>query len=40
MGKDKPAFGIVGLGKMGGNLALQALEKEMKVVGLTLGEPL
>jgi len=39
MGKDKPAFGIVGLGKMGGNLALQALEKEMKVVGLTLGEP-
>lgn len=28
-------FGIVGLGKMGGNLALQALEKRMRVVGHT-----
>ena len=33
------SFGVVGLGKMGGNLALQALEKKMKVVGFTLGEP-
>jgi 6-phosphogluconate dehydrogenase len=28
-------FGLVGLGKMGGSLALQALEKGMKVVGFT-----
>lgn len=26
-------FGIVGLGRMGGNLALQALEKDHQVVG-------
>lgn len=32
-------FGIVGLGKMGGNLALQALEKEFQVIGLTKGKP-
>lgn len=36
---NKMAFGVVGLGKMGGNLALQALEKQMQVVGLTVGEP-
>ncbi len=30
-------FGIVGLGRMGGNLARQALEKGMRVVGYTLG---
>lgn len=29
----KKEFGIVGLGRMGGNLALQALEKGMRVVG-------
>ncbi len=39
MKDDDLAFGIVGLGKMGGNLALQALEKGMQIVGLTLGEP-
>lgn len=27
-------FGVIGLGRMGGNLARQALEKKMKVVGL------
>lgn len=32
-------FGIVGLGKMGGNLALQALEKGMRIVGFTRGKP-
>lgn len=31
--------GIIGLGKMGSNLALQALEKEWSVVGYTLGGP-
>jgi 6-phosphogluconate dehydrogenase len=30
-------FGIVGLGRMGGNLALQALEKGHEVVGFTRG---
>ncbi len=30
------AFGLVGLGKMGANLALQALEKETRVVGFDL----
>ena len=35
----KREIGIVGLGKMGGNLALQALEKKMKVVGLTKKDP-
>ena len=29
----KKEFGVVGLGRMGGNLALQALEKGMRVVG-------
>ncbi len=32
----KREFGIVGLGKMGANLALQALEKGMQVVGFDL----
>ncbi len=32
----KPTIGIIGLGKMGGNLALQALEKGYKVVGYDL----
>jgi len=35
----KTAFGVVGLGKMGGNLAMQALEKGMRVVGLIQGNP-
>lgn len=30
-------FGVVGLGRMGGNLARQALEKGFRVVGFTLG---
>lgn len=30
-------FGIVGLGRMGGNLALHALELGMRVIGFTLG---
>ena len=30
-------FGVVGLGRMGGGLALQALEKKMKVVGFNKG---
>ena len=30
-------FGAVGLGRMGGDLALQALEKGMHVVGFTRG---
>lgn len=37
MKSGKREFGVVGLGRMGGNLALQALEKGMKVVGYTLG---
>jgi len=32
-------FGIVGLGKMGGNLARQALGKKMRVAGHTRGAP-
>lgn len=32
-------FGIVGLGRMGGNLALQALEKGIRVVGFDRKEP-
>lgn len=39
MKNDKMVFGVVGLGKMGGNLALQGLEKGMQVVGLTRGAP-
>lgn len=31
-------FGIVGLGKMGGNLALQAIDKGYKIVGMTMGD--
>ena len=30
---DKPVLGIIGLGKMGGNLALQAHDKGYKVIG-------
>ncbi len=30
-------FGIIGLGRMGGNLALQAIEKGVRVVGFTHG---
>ncbi len=32
-------FGIIGLGKMGASLALQALEKSWRVAGFTLGGP-
>ncbi len=39
MAINKLKFGIVGLGKMGGNLAYQAMDKEMQVVGLTRGDP-
>ncbi len=39
MKKDTLQTGIIGLGKMGGNLAHQALEKEIEVVGLTKGTP-
>ncbi len=34
---DTAELGIVGLGRMGGNLALQALEKSIRVVGLSRG---
>lgn len=34
--KFKKEFGVVGLGRMGGNLSLQALEKGMRVVGYEL----
>ncbi len=34
--ESKKEWGLVGLGKMGGNLALQALEKGMNVVGFDL----
>jgi 6-phosphogluconate dehydrogenase (decarboxylating) len=30
-------FGVIGLGRIGGGLALQALQKGMRVVGYTLG---
>lgn len=36
---NKLEIGIIGLGKMGGNLAFQALEKDINVVGLTRGNP-
>jgi len=36
---NKQEIGIIGLGKMGGNLASQALEKDIKVVGLTRSDP-
>lgn len=32
-------FGIIGLGKMGASLALQALEKRWRVAGFTRGDP-
>jgi 6-phosphogluconate dehydrogenase len=37
--EHKPTLGIIGLGLMGGNLAHQALDKGMQVVGFTVGEP-
>jgi 6-phosphogluconate dehydrogenase len=37
MGATQREFGVVGLGRMGGGLALQALEKGMRVAGLSLG---
>lgn len=39
MNTNNLELGIIGLGKMGGNLAAQALEKGMRVVGLTKGDP-
>lgn len=39
MGAVKREFGVIGLGRMGGNLALQAMEKGMKVVGLERKRP-
>lgn len=33
MADEKREFGIIGLGRMGGNLAIQAMEKRMRVVG-------
>jgi 6-phosphogluconate dehydrogenase len=35
MTEAKNEFGVVGLGRMGGDLVLQALEKDMRVVGST-----
>ena len=35
----KREFGVVGLGRMGGNLSLQALEKGIRVVGFELKAP-
>ncbi len=32
----KREFGVIGLGRMGANLSLQALEKGMRVVGYDL----
>jgi 6-phosphogluconate dehydrogenase len=37
MAEARHEFGVVGLGRMGGGLALQALEKGMKVAGFSLG---
>jgi 6-phosphogluconate dehydrogenase len=34
---NKLRLGIIGLGKMGGNLALQAMEKNIAVIGKTRG---
>jgi 6-phosphogluconate dehydrogenase len=34
---DTKEFGVIGLGRMGGGLALQAMEKGMRVVGMALG---
>jgi len=36
MADVKREFGVVGLGRMGANLSLQALEKGMRVVGFDL----
>ena len=36
MAKAKGEYGVVGLGRMGGNLALQAMQKGIEVVGLDL----
>jgi 6-phosphogluconate dehydrogenase len=35
MTEARDEYGVVGLGRMGGNLARQALEKEIRVVGFT-----
>ena len=32
----KREFGVIGLGRMGANLSLQALEKGMRVVGFDI----
>ncbi len=37
--EEEIEFGIIGLGKMGGSLARQALEKGIRVVGTTKNEP-
>jgi 6-phosphogluconate dehydrogenase len=39
MSSTRPIFGIVGLGKMGGNLARQALAKKLAVAGFSQSEP-
>ncbi len=39
MAEPKQGFGVVGLGKMGGNLAMQALEKGFSVCGLDKRKP-
>jgi 6-phosphogluconate dehydrogenase len=36
MANKKPKFGIIGLGRMGSNLSLQAIEKGMKVAGFDI----
>ncbi len=36
MANIKKEFGVVGLGRMGANLSLQALEKGMRVVGFDI----
>jgi 6-phosphogluconate dehydrogenase (decarboxylating) len=35
MTETRNEYGVIGLGRMGGNLARQALEKAMRVVGFT-----
>ena len=37
--KAENEFGVIGLGRMGGNLSLQALKKGMRVAGFTLEGP-
>ncbi len=39
MGSENMEFAVIGLGKMGANLALQAMEKGLHVVGLDEKEP-